>query len=119
MGEFSGRLSERVRFEGRDDVRGPAGDSISAWGVRFERWALVEPVRRADSTVDRGDSVHSARRWRVTIRAGVRPTLDMRLRWRGQMLRPTGIEIDPASPGQILILAEDDDSLGGTDAQQP
>lgn len=119
MGEFTGRLSERVRFEGRDDVRGPAGDRISAWSVRFERWAMVEPLRRADPTVDRGDALHAARRWRVTIRAGVRPKLDMRMRWRGQTLRPTGIEIDPASPGRILILAEDDDSWGGPDAQQP
>lgn len=119
MGEISGRLSERVRFEGRDDVRGSAGNQVSAWTVRFERWARVEPVRRADPTVDRGDALHSARRWRVMIRDGVRPTLDMRMRWRGQTLRPTGIEVDPASPGRILILAEDDDSRGGQDAQQP
>lgn len=117
MGEFAGRLTERVRFEGRDDVRGQAGDRVSAWSLRFERWAMVEPVRRADPTVDRGDALHAARRWRVTIRDGARPELDMRMRWRGLTLRPTGIEIDPASPGRILILAEDDDSRGGSDAQ--
>jgi head-tail adaptor len=119
MGEFSGRLSERVRFEGRDEVRGAAGDQLAGWAFRFERWALVEPVRRADSTVERGDAVHSARRWRVTIRDGVRPALGMRIRWRGLTLRPTGIEIDPEAPGRILILAEDDNSLGGADAEQP
>jgi hypothetical protein len=99
-------------------MRGQAGESVSAWRVRFERWAMVEPVRRADPTVDRGDSVHAARRWRVTIRDGVQPALDMRMLWRGHRLRPTGIEIDPACPGRILILAEDDDSRGGPDAQQ-
>ncbi len=116
MAELSGRLSERVRFEGRDQVRGAAGDLVSGWVTRFERWALVEPVRRAEATSDRGGALRSARRWRVTIRDGVRPTLDMRLRWRGETLRPTGIEMDPAVPGRLLILAEDDDSRGARDA---
>ncbi len=119
MCEFSGRLSERVRFEARDNVRGSAGDRAAGWRFLFERWALVEPVRRADPAVDRGDAIHSARRWRVTIRDGVRPTLDMRMQWRGQTMRPTGIEIDPETSGQILILAEDDNSQGGLNAQQP
>ena len=118
MGEFSGRLSERVRFEGRNEVRGDAGDRISVWAFLFERWALVEPVRRSDPTAMIGDTLHSARRWRVTVRDGVQPTLDMRMRWRGLILRPTGIEVDPAEPGRLLIHAEDD-SRGGPDAQQP
>jgi head-tail adaptor len=109
MDEFTGRLSERVRFEGRDEVRGSAGDRVSAWVTRFERWALVEPIRRGDPTVDGGDTRHSARRWRVTIRDGVQPTLDMRLRWRNEVLRPTGIEIDDRVLRRIIILAEDHD----------
>lgn len=116
MAELSGRLSERVRFEGRDQVRGAAGDLVSDWVTRFERWALVEPVRRADATSDRGEAVQSARRWRITIRNGVLPTLDMRIRWRGETLRPTGIEMDPAVSDRLLILAEDDDSRGAPDA---
>lgn len=119
MGEFSGRLSERVRFESRSGVRGAAGDRAPGWTLRFERWAMVEPVRRVDPAVDRGATVQSARRWRVTIREGVVPTLDMRMVWRGQALRPIGIEIDPETRGQILIFAEDDNSDGGLDAQQP
>ena len=116
MGELSGRLSERVRFEGRDEVRGEAGDRVSGWTPRFERWALVEPVRRADATADRGEAVQSARRWRITIRGGVRPTLAMRIRWRGETLRPTAIEVDPATPDRIVVAAEDDDSRGSGDA---
>lgn len=119
MGEFSGRLSERVRFESRSEVRGAAGDRVTGWTVRFELWAMVEPVHRIDPSVDRGATIHSARRWRVTIRDGVTPTLDMRMLWRGQALKPMGIEIDPAASGQILILAEDDNRGGGLDAQQP
>jgi len=118
MGEFSGRLSERVRFEGRSDVRGAAGNRVSGWALLFERWALVEPVRRSDPTSAVGETWQSARRWRVTLRDGVQPTLDMRMRWRGLTLRPTGIEIDPAEPGRLLIMAEDD-SRGGPDAEQP
>jgi head-tail adaptor len=118
MGEFSGRLSERVRFEGRSNLRGLAGDRVSGWTLLFERWASVEPVRRSDPTIVRGDTLQSVRRWQVVVRDGVQPTLDMRLRWRGLTLRPTGIEIDPASAGRILILAEDD-GRGGDDAEQP
>jgi head-tail adaptor len=118
MGEFSGRLSERVRFEGRDEVRGSAGDRVSGWAVRFERWALVEPLRRSDASADGADTRHSARRWLVTIRDGQRPTLDMRLRWRAGTFRLTGIEADPAAPGWLVIWAEDADSGEGPDAQQ-
>lgn len=118
MGEFSGRLSERVRFEGRSSARGSAGDRVSGWTFLFERCALVEPVRRSDPTAALGETLQSARRWRVTLRDGVQPTLDMRMRWRGLTLRPTGIAVDPAVPGRLLILAEDD-SRGGPDAEQP
>jgi head-tail adaptor len=119
VGELSGRLSERVRFEGRDEVRGLAGNRISGWVSRFERWALVEPLRRTDPSAASGDTWQSARRWRVTIRDGVRPTLDMRLRWRTNTLRLTGVEEDTAFPGRLLIFAEDFDDGEGRNAQQP
>lgn len=118
MGELSGRLSERVRFDGRNDTRGMAGDRVSGWAARFERWARVEPVRRANATADGADTRHSAHRWRITIRDGMRPTLDMRARWREQTLRLTGIEADPAMPGWLVIWAEDSDSEEGPGAQQ-
>jgi len=119
VGEISGRLSERVRFEGRDDMRGAAGNRVSNWTVRFERWALVEPVRRSDASADGADTRHSARRWRLTIRDGMRPTLDMRLQWRGATFRLTGVEAAPAEPGWLVIWAEDADSGERPHAQQP
>lgn len=119
MGELAGRLSERVRFEGRDEVRGAAGNLVSHWTVRFERWALVEPVRRSDAIADGADTRHSAQRWRLTIRDGVRPTLDMRLQWRGGIFRLTGLEAAPAAPGWLVIWAEDSDSGERPNAQQP
>lgn len=107
MGELAGRLSERVRFEGRDDVRGAAGDRLGDWGFRFERWACVEPVARADRMAEAADTRHAARRWKLTLRAGVQPTLDMRIRWRGLTLVPSGIEENPAEPGLLTVWAED------------
>lgn len=107
MPEFSGLLSERVRFEGREEVRGSAGDRLGGWGFRFERWARVEPLARADRTADAGDTRYSQRRWKLTMRDGPKPTLDMRIRWRGLTLMPTGIESDPAEPGRMTVWAED------------
>ena len=62
MDEGAGRLSERVRFEGRDEVRGAAGDRPGAWLCRFERWARVEPLQRAEQLPSAADTRHSARR---------------------------------------------------------
>lgn len=107
MGELAGRLSERVRFEGRMDVRGAAGDRVGDWSLLFERWAQVEPVARADRAAEAADTRHAARRWKVTLRAGVEPTLDMRLRWRGLILSLTGIEMNPGKPGLLVVWAED------------
>jgi head-tail adaptor len=107
MTELSGRLSERVRFESRDEVRGLAGDLSAGWVFRFERWARVEPQPRAEQVSLSADTRHSARRWRVTIREGRRPGLDMRIRWRDEMMVPIGIETDPAKPGWIVIRAEE------------
>lgn len=107
MPEFSGRLSERVRFEGRDELRGAAGDRRGEWRFRFERWASVEPVARAERSLDAADTRHSARRWKLTMRSGVLPTLDMRITWRGLTLALTGIESDPAAPGRLTLWAED------------
>lgn len=107
MGEFSGRLSQRVRFEGKDELRGEAGEVAGGWVFRFERWAQVVPLARADRTAVSADTRHSARRWRVTLRDGVQPSLDMRMRWQGETMIPTGIEPDPAEPGRIVVWAED------------
>lgn len=107
MAEFAGRLSERVRFERRVELRGSAGDRIDGWAPVGERWALVEPMERTAQSALLADTRHSARRWRVTLRAGLLLSLDMRMLWRGLVLTLTGIEDDPAQPGQLTLTAED------------
>ncbi|PZU46489.1 MAG: hypothetical protein DI568_11810 [Sphingomonas sp.] len=107
MAELAGRLSERVRFEGRDEVRGAAAERGGGWHIRFERWAKVELLSRFEGVTPRADTRQSARRWRLELRDGVRPTLDMRIRWRGELMLPTAIETDPAMPGRIILWAED------------
>ena len=107
MGEVAGRLSERVCFESRDKVRGSAGEIDGAWRRRFECWAKVEPVSRFEALTPRADTRQTTRRWRLELRAEVRPELDMRIRWRGETLLPTSVEVDPAVPGRIILWAED------------
>lgn len=103
MDEGAGRLSERIRFEGRDETRGAAGERVGSWQVRFERWARIELVERADHLPVSADTRHPARRWRLTMRDGLRPDLDMRASWRGGLLALTAISEDPAHRGWLLI----------------
>jgi head-tail adaptor len=107
MLERAGRLSQRVRFEARPVVRGDAGEALGDWSLAFERWAQVELLPRAEMLPAAADTRHSARRWRLTMRAGVMPRLDMRAVWAGNVLTLTGVEADPASPGWISVWAED------------
>ncbi len=113
MAEFAGTLSERVRFERRDVARGSAGDRGQGWLPVCERWARVEPVDRAAPSALLADTRHSARRFRVTLRAGATIDLDMRLLWRGQVLRIVGIDADPALPALVTLWAEDFTAGGG------
>lgn len=106
MTELAGRLSEQVRFEGRDEVRGPAGALTSEWVLRFARWARVEVLPRTDNSVQGGETRHGRRRLRLTLRSGVQPTLDMRIRWRGEILAVTGIDSDVRG-GRLTVWAED------------
>jgi head-tail adaptor len=107
MVELAGRLSELVRFERRVDVRGAAGDRADAWQPVCRRWARIEPADRSLLSALLADTRHSARRFRVTLRAGLPLDLDMRMQWRGQALKLTGIEVDPALPGLVMLWVED------------
>lgn len=105
--EFSGRLRERVRIEQRvagDDGSGGAGDQ---WRTVGTAWAQVEPISRTASAAVQADTRLTARLWRVTIRAEFRALLDMRLVWRGTLLRIAGVEHDPAWPDRAVVLAEE------------
>lgn len=107
MAELAGRLSERVRFQRRIEVRGSAGDRSDGWVVVGDSWARVEFLERASQSTLLADTRHSSRRWRVTLRAGLTLSLDMRMVWRDLALRLTGIEDDPDQPGLITLIAED------------
>ncbi len=107
MAEFAGSLSERVRFERRVEARGSAGDRNFGWVPAGERWARVELLDRTSQSALLADTRHSARRWRVTLRAGLMLSLDMRMVWRGLALKLTGIDEDPAFAGQLTVMVED------------
>ncbi len=113
MAEAAGRLSERVRFERRDETRGPAGDQSVVWHFAFERWVRLELLARANPLPAVADTRHSAGRWRLTLRAGVEPVPGMRATWRGGVLKLTGVEVDPARRGWLVVLAEGFDAQGG------
>lgn len=105
--EMAGMLRERVALMRQAVGVGLAGEAVESWTVAFERWALVEPVARAAMSALEGDTRQTARRWRVTLRARPVVTLDMRLRWRGVLLRLTGIESDPGDRARLVLLAEE------------
>ena len=114
MVERAGRLSERLRFERRDEARGPAGDGSALWQFAFERWGQLELLARADPLPVAADGRHSAGRWRVTVRAGgAEPEVGMRLGWRGGVLKVTGVDADPARKGWLTLFAEASGAAGG------
>lgn len=106
MTELAGRLTERVRFEQRDGVRGPGGEPGDLWTMVWEGAAVVEPEGRAGSALG-GERWQPGRRWRVTVRAGPTLALDMRMAWRGLTLRVAGTEVDPGARGQQTLWVED------------
>lgn len=107
MREVAGRLSERVCFESRDDVRGLAGEQSGQWRTAFVCWADVGPVAQAGQLPVAADTRHAARRWRIEVRAGRAVTPGMRVRWRGQLLAVTGIEASSARDAVQTLWAED------------
>ena len=46
--EQAGLLSERMRFERRDETLGLAGDQSVDWLFAFDRWVRMEPLARAE-----------------------------------------------------------------------
>ncbi len=107
MPELAGKLSERVCFERRGAARGRFGEQSDLWEFVFERWVEVKLTVPAEPLPVAADTRHVARRWRLTMRDGRRPSLEMRVLWRDQVLAITGIEADPQRPGWLTIWAED------------
>lgn len=105
--ELSGKLSERVLIERQEAGRDLSGGFSGVWHTEATRWAKVEPIVRGSLSRLEADTRLTARTWRVMMRPGFAVTLDMRLRWRGRILRLLGVETDPAVPDRIIILAEE------------
>ena len=105
--EQAGLLSERMRFERRDETLGLAGDQSVDWLFAFDRWVRMEPLARAEPLPMAADTRHSAGRWRLTLRAGAQPSPGMRAVWRGGVLKVTGVETDPARRGWLVVWAEE------------
>lgn len=106
-GELAGALDQRVRFERRSALRGVGGDWLGGWELVGERWAAVELLSRASQSALVADALHSARRWRVTLRAGPALLVGMRMLWRGLELRVAGVEDDPGAPDRLVVVVEE------------
>lgn len=105
--ELSGALTERVRIERRREGVSATAALSPIWELVAERWAEVGPVNRLSLSAVASDTWLTARRWRVTLRAGVELSLQLRLVWRGRVLRIVGIDDDPAQADRVTVLAEE------------
>jgi head-tail adaptor len=105
--ELAGRLRQRLRFEKRIAIPDGGGGSGDHWAVAGEVWGELRPLDRSALSVLAAEGRLSARRWRIVIREGLPLHLDMRVFWRGLMMRLTGIERDPLTPDRVTILAEE------------
>ncbi len=112
MDEVAGALTARVDLWRRDPSRDPAGQQADAWLPAGSCWARIEAERRPGLSELVADTRHSARRWRLTLRARDGLGLGMRATWRGLDLVVTGIEIDPGTPGLVRLRAEDRSGAG-------
>lgn len=102
--EFAGKLNERVYFEQRTDRQGLWGALEDEWRPVVECWASVERERGRGSA-NSGDTRHSARVFRVVMRAGPRLDLGMRMKWRG--LEMLVVDVDDFSRDHLCVLVEE------------
>lgn len=105
--EFSGRMRERVRIEQRVYDGDGNGGPGNGWESVGTAWAMVEPMARTTGAAVQADTRLTSRTWRVTMRSEYRVLLDMRLVWRGGLLRVSRVEPDPAMPDRTVVLAEE------------
>jgi head-tail adaptor len=105
MSEFAGALRERIELERRVDER----DSYAGAKPRFvydgAAWASVTPLVPADLVA--ADTLSFKPRWRVTMRKRESIGAHTRIIWRRHYLLVRGIEIDPRTPGQMILNCEE------------
>ncbi|MCS6987766.1 MAG: head-tail adaptor protein [Sphingomonadaceae bacterium] len=104
---LAGRLRQRIRIEEPLVEPDSSGGPGNRWRKLGDWWAEVRPVEGLAQSTVTGDTRVTARRWRVLARAGMPARLGLRLLWRGLDLRVVGVELDPAEPDRILVIAEE------------
>lgn len=91
--EQSGALDERVTIERWQPARDAAADDVGSWQVVESVFAAVRrdgpPGRAAVAEAQR-----SGRRWQVLLRDRDDLDLQVRLRWRNQLLMVRAVERD-------------------------
>lgn len=105
--ELAGRLQQRIRFEARLPGADGAGGIGNGWVTAAEVWGEIRPADRAALSAAAADTRITARRWRIVVRRGLPIRLDMRVRWRGLVMRLTGIQEDPGQPDRVTLSAEE------------
>jgi head-tail adaptor len=92
--EQSGTLDERVTIERWQPARDAAADDVGSWmAVETVFAALSRDGAPGRGTA--GDAVRSGRRWHVVLRDRDDLDLQVRLRWRDQILAVRAVERDP------------------------
>ena len=105
MTELAGLLRERMTLERATGLSDGAGGLITGWARLGELWAGIAADRP-------GPGVEAERRsrrarYRVIMRDRDDVALSCRLLWRRGSLSVIGITRDPATPGQIECLVEE------------
>jgi head-tail adaptor len=93
MDEQAGALDERVMIERWQSVRDGAADAVGSW-IAVE---TVFAALRRDGAPGRqmlGEAARSGRRWQVVLRDRDDLDLNVRLRWRDQLLAVRAVERD-------------------------
>lgn len=91
--ELSGALDERVIIERWQPIRDEAADDVGSWVV-VER--VFAALRRdgAPGRATAGEALRSGRRWQVVLRDRDDLDVQVRLRWRDQLLLVRAVERD-------------------------
>jgi head-tail adaptor len=103
--EFAGSLRERVSIERRLSSRDAIASATGFYAYDGCVWASVTPVTPTDLVA--ADTLSALPRWRVTMRKREGIDLLTRLVWRARYLVVRGVECDPRTPGQMILMTEE------------
>lgn len=103
---LAGRLRAFVMLERRDPARDAIGGAAGDWVEVGDRWVSIEPMGAGPAVA--GEALSTARRWRVTLRAGSGVEVGDRIVWPGAPLRVRGVLDDPAWPDRTFAETEEE-----------